>query len=417
MDPLLVELFLAGVAAVEPARCVRDHLERDDALLAGGIAFGPGRLLVVAFGKAAPAMTRGLVETSGRRVDDGVVVTHAAAEAPLPLVVAGHPLPDAGSVRGGREALRIAAAAGPADLLVVLVSGGGSSLLEVPAGALDLDDLVATNRALLRSGADIVEINAVRKHLSAVKGGRLAEAARRCRLLTLVLSDVVGDPLDVIASGPTVPDPTTYADALEVLERRRIAEEVPAAVVAHLRDGAAGRVPETPKEAHPRHVLRIVGNGAQAAEAVVAAARERGLIAEVVSTTLVGEAREVGPSAAAARVPGVDVLVWAGETTVTVRGDGRGGRNQEAALAAALAIEGTGTTFLAAGTDGIDGPTDAAGAVVDGGTVPRGSAAGLDAWDHLARNDAYPYLAATGDLLVTGPTGTNVADLWICRPG
>jgi glycerate-2-kinase len=250
-----------------------------------------------------------------------------------------------------------------------------------------------------------------------VKGGRLAAAASRARLLTLILSDVVGDPLDAIASGPTVPDPTTYGDALEVIERFHLLDRIPPAVLRHLSAGLSGEIPETPTEPHPRSAVRVIGSGSIAAEAAVAASNRRGLRAEIVTTTLEGEAREAALDAIAIRRPGVDVLVFAGETTVTVTGDGIGGRNQEAALAATMAIEGTGTTFLAAGTDGIDGPTGAAGAIVDGTTAHRGAALGLDAHAYLARNDANTYLGAVGDLIVTGPTGTNVADLWLVHHG
>ncbi|HHC09577.1 MAG TPA: DUF4147 domain-containing protein [Actinobacteria bacterium] len=413
----LLDAWRAGVAAVEPARCVLEAVEVADGTVVarGSVVARPRRVVVVAFGKAAPAMARGLAEGLDGLPSTGVVVAPEATAGPWPSIVAGHPVPDAGSVLAGRRVLELAAAAGPDDLLVCCISGGGSALVEVPAEGLELGDLVATTELLLGAGAPIDELNAVRKHLSAVKGGRLAEAARRTTLLTLVLSDVVGDPLDVIASGPTVPDPTTYRDALDVVDRHGLRDRLPGRVVAHLEAGASGLLPETPKRPHPRQTIEVVGNGPRAARAAVERLRRRGITARVVETTLAGEARDVGARVAVARLE-VAVGVYAGETTVTVRGDGRGGRNQEAALAAALALEGTDGIFLAAGTDGIDGPTDAAGALVDGGTIARGRAAGLDPYEHLARNDAYAFLAAAGDLVVTGPTGTNVADLWLARP-
>jgi glycerate-2-kinase len=414
---ILSGIFDDAVAAVDPARSVRDNVDLDGTRLScGGFdcdLAGAGRIVVLAFGKAAPAMVSGLVDVVGADRLTGIAVGVASEVCPLPFVVGGHPEPNAASVGGGRRVLQLASNAGTDDLVVCLVSGGGSALLEVPAGVLSIEDLAGTTRLLLRSGADIEAVNTVRKHLSAVKGGRLAAAASRARLLTLILSDVVGDPLDVIASGPTVPDPTTYRDALEVIERLDLRDRIAPAVLSHLSAGMNGRVPETPSEPHLRSAVRVIGSGSIAAEAAVAASVRRGLRAEIVTTSLGGEARHAALDAVGTRRPGVDVLVFAGETTVTVTGDGVGGRNQEAALAAAMAIEGTGVTFLAAGTDGIDGPTDATGAIVDGRSVPRGRGLGLDPAAFLDRNDANTYLAAVGDLLVTGPTGTNVADLWL----
>jgi glycerate 2-kinase len=417
----LCGIFNVAVAAVDPARSVRDRLDLDGTRLScGELEYdlaGGGRIVVLAFGKAAPAMVSGLADVVGANRLAGIAVGVASAVCPLPVVVGGHPEPNAASVGGGRRVLQLASNAGPDDLVVCLVSGGGSALLEVPAGNLSVDDVAATTRLLLLSGADIEAVNTVRKHLSAVKGGRLAAAASRARLLTLILSDVVGDPLDAIASGPTVPDPTTYSDALEVIERLDLRDRIPPVVLHHLSAGLSGEIPETPTEPHPRSAVRVIGSGSIAAEGAVAASNRRGLRAEIVTTTLEGEAREAALDAIAIRRPGVDVLVFAGETTVTVTGDGIGGRNQEAALAAAIAIEGTGTTFLAAGTDGIDGPTEAAGAIVEGTTTRRGAALGLDAHAYLARNDANRYLGAVGDLIITGPTGTNVADLWLVHHG
>ena len=403
---LLLAAFAAGVAGVDPEAAAAAAASRIDIAEVD-------RVLLVAAGKAAAAMTRGFV--SVRPPDDGVVVAPAQADVPLPVVVGGHPLPTEGSIDGAKRALDLASRAGPEDLVVVLISGGGSAILAAPAAGLSLADLRATNDALLASGADIAEVNTVRKHLSAIKGGRLAAAASRTRLVTLVLSDVVGDPLDIIASGPTVPDPSTFADALEVIERRRLCGRVPPSVIRHLEAGRAGELPETPKAPHPRHEIRVIGSGPIAAEAATAFLRARGVPARIVSTHHIGDARAAALAALAAPADDDEVLIFAGETTVTVTGAGRGGRNQEAALAAAIAIAGSPVTFLAAGTDGIDGPTEAAGAVVDGGTIERGNKLGLDAEASLADNDAYSFLEKTGDLVVTGPTGTNVADLWLIR--
>jgi glycerate-2-kinase len=350
-------------------------------------------------------------------ITDGVAVTTVVDSAPVPVVVAGHPEPNSGSVAGARRAIELATAAGENTTVVCLISGGSSALLALPAGRLTLDDLMATTRLLVASGADIGEMNTVRKHLSGIKGGRLAVAVQPGRLITLVVSDVPGDALDVIGSGPTVPDPTRYAEAIEVLERYRLLDQVPGRVVEHLSAGSAGLIEETPKQGHPDHEIRIVADGSTAASAAVDAARQRGLTAEVVTVTLTGEARHAAFEAVGTRRPGTDLLVFAGESSVSVTGPGRGGRNQEAALAAAMAIEEPMVTFLAGDTDGIDGATAAAGAIVDSGTIRRGRDAGRDAAVDLENNDSHRYLGATGDLLITGPTGTNVADLWLVHRG
>ncbi|MEN8113155.1 MAG: DUF4147 domain-containing protein [Actinomycetota bacterium] len=403
---LLLDAFRAGVAGVEP--------EAATAAAASGFDFtGVGRVIVIAAGKASVAMARGF--GSIMEPDDGVVVTPVSGDAPVPVVLGRHPVPDAGSVEGAGRALALASDAGPEDVVVFLISGGASALLAAPAPGLALADLQETNRALLECGADIIETNTVRKHLSAIKGGRLAAAACRARLVTLVLSDVVGDPLDAIASGPTIPDPTTYEDALDVVERRDLTSRLPGVVIDHLERGRAGERGETPKKSHPCHEIQLIGSGAIAAEAAASFVRSRGMPARVITTRHVGEAKEAALAALAVPADDDEVLVFAGETTVTVTGAGKGGRNQEAALAAAVSIEGEAVTFLAGGTDGIDGPTDAAGGIVDGGTIGRGRERGLDADSFLADNDAYRYLAATGDLIMTGPTGTNVADLWLIK--
>ncbi len=391
---VVLEVLAAGLAAVEPAAAVRRAL---------GDQAGP--VTVLALGKAAAAMVRGVAEACG--VVTGVAVAPGPAEVPagVELIVGAHPVPGRGSVAGARRLLEVAEAAGEGDTVLVLVSGGASALAEVPAPGLDLADLVRASELLLRSGAPIEEVNAVRKHLSAFKGGQLAEALAPARVVTLILSDVVGSPPAVIGSGPTVPDPTTFADALDVMERRALAAELPA-VAARLRAGAAGELAETPKALPPARV-EIVADGALAAAAAASAARERGQDGRVVSTALTGEAREVGARLATGSGPGVSI--YAGETTVTVTGDGRGGRNQELALAAALVPQPP--LVAALGTDGIDGPTPAAGGLTDAGTVARARAAGLDPAASLNRNDAYRVLEATSDLLVTGPTGTNVGDL------
>jgi hydroxypyruvate reductase len=424
-------ILAAGLAAVAPRAALARHLRREgDALLADGVAYdlrAHARVLVVGAGKASAEMAAAVEDLLGPHATAGLVITkdgHAVPTRRVAVREASHPLPDARGVAATAALRALLDGAGERDLVLVLLSGGGSALLEQPADGLTLGDLQATTEALLRAGATINELNAVRKHLSAVKGGNLARAAAPATVLVLVLSDVVGNPLDVIASGPCAPDPTTYADALAVLARYQLAEAVPPAVRAHLAAGARGERPETPKPGDPlfaqvQHV--IIGDNAQAAAACVAEAERRGLRALLLSTFVEGEAREVGRVLGALarelRVHGRPLappacLILGGETTVTVRGPGRGGRNQEVALGAAWALAGLPDVLVvSAATDGGDGPTDAAGACVDGTTLARAAGLGLDPRAHLARNDAYPFFQALGDLLVTGPTRTNVNDL------
>lgn len=424
-------IFRAALAAVEPGRAVREQLRlQGETLLAGGrpLALSPrGRLLVVGCGKAAGAMAAAVEAVLGPRLTAGVVVTKEGHGVPLERIVlreAGHPLPDERGLAAAREIEALLAGAGEEDVVICLLSGGGSALLPAPAAGIALADKVAVTELLLRSGAEIAESNAVRKHLSRLKGGGLTRLAAPARLLTLILSDVVGDPLEVIASGPTVPDPTTFADARAVLARYHLERRLPPAVRAHLAAGEKGELPETPKPGDPlfarsRHLL--VANNARAVGAAAEQARALGYRPLVLTTTLTGEARHVAAvHAALAReivasgrpLPAPACLISGGETTVTVRGNGQGGRSQEFALAAAAGIAGLpGVLVYAAGTDGSDGPTDAAGAQADGETVRRAATAGLDPARFLENNDAYPFFRALNDLIVTGPTGTNVMDL------
>jgi glycerate 2-kinase len=400
---LLVGAFRAGIAGVDPETATARAAEK--------LNFSDShRVIVIAVGKASVAMARGVAQVT--EPVEGLIIAPDSADAPFPVIVGGHPVPTEGSVAGARQALDLAESAGPDDVVVCLVSGGASALLAAPAEGLSLVDLQTMNRALLQCGANVVESNTVRKHVSDIKGGRLAAATGRSRLVTLVLSDIVGDPLDAIASGPTIPDPTTFEDALAVVDRHGLRGRIPEGIVIHLERGRAGQIPETPVVSHPRHEIEVVGSGAVAAEAASTFLRSHGVHSLIVSTHLMGEARDAAAAAVATQSETGEVLVFAGETTVTLTGSGSGGRNQEAALAAAIEIDGRPITFLAGGTDGVDGPTNAAGGVVDGGTIDRGRASGLDSVAALQRNDANTYLAATGDLIVTGPTGTNVADLW-----
>jgi glycerate-2-kinase len=371
-------------------------------------------------------MAAAVEEVAGERVAAGLAVTKDGHELPLRRValrLAAHPVPDARCEVAAREAMALVERARAEDVLLALLSGGASSLLACPAPGLELADLAEATRRLLAAGAEIEELNAVRKHLSALAGGRLARRARPRRVEVLLISDVPGDRLDVIASGPFAPDPTTYRDALAALSARGLERELPERVRAHLAAGARGEREETPKPgdsalARVRHT--VLATNRTAVEAARRAAERRGLRAEVLEGVLRGEAREAARAlvarARAARGPSPACLVAGGETSVTVRGPGRGGRSQELALAAALELdEGAPTALLAAGTDGSDGPTDAAGAYADESTLQRARRAGLDARAALDANDAYAFFAAEGGLFRTGSTRTNVMDLALLR--
>jgi glycerate 2-kinase len=431
---IILAVQRAALAAVEPGAAVHRHVRRrEDVLEVGGRKYDLAqfeRIWVVGGGKASVPMAAALHGILGPRLAGGLVVTkygHTDAgvdTGPVEVIEAGHPVPDKQGLHGTRRLADLLAGASSRDLVLVVISGGGSALLLLPASGLDLDDVQRTTDILLRAGATIVELNAVRKHLSQIKGGGMAQLAAHTTVAGLILSDVVGDPLDAIASGPLSPDPTTFDDAWQLLARYDLLEQVPAAVRRRLQAGRQGDVPETPKpgSAHFARVQTvIVASNRLAAEAAVEAARQRRLNALLLSTFVEGEAREVARVAAALLrelvhygrpVPRPACLVWGGETTVTVRGEGEGGRNQELALAAALAMEGLPDVVLVAlGTDGTDGPTDAAGAVATGQTLARARQQGLDARLHLQSNDAYPFFDALNDLIRTGPTGTNVNDL------
>ncbi len=424
----------AALDAVEPGAAVRRHVQRQGNLLTvAGRAYDLAtieRVWVVGGGKAATAMVAALYGILGERLTGGLAITKydhidpSLATGPVEVAEAGHPLPDDAGVDGARRMADLLAGTAEHDLVLAVVSGGGSALMTLPAEGLTLDDLQNTTELLLRCGATIVELNMVRKHLSAIKGGGLARLAAPAPVASLVLSDVVGDPLDVIASGPLSPDTSTFGDAWSVVERYDLVERLPLAVRARLEAGLDGRLADTPKPGDPlfEQVYNVVvGSNRQAAQAAVDAARARGLNALLLSTFVEGEAREVAHVAAALAkelhsynrpVPRPACLVWGGETIVRVRGEGKGGRNQELALAAALAMEGLpGVVLVALGTDGTDGPTDAAGAVATGGTVARARSLGLEPEIYLDHNNSYVFFDFLGDLICTGPTGTNVNDL------
>ena len=420
-----------ALLAADPYRLVRRRLTlRAGFLEAAGVRhrLGRGRVAIVAVGKAAVPMARAAEEVLGDRLAMGLAIS-TATQGPLDRVrlrTASHPVPDVRGLAAAAEVAALARDLGRDDLLLVLLSGGASALLPSPAEGVTLEDKARVTALLLRAGATIHELNAVRKHLSRIKGGGLAREAAPARVVTLVLSDVVGDDLSTIASGPTVPDPTTFSDALEVLRRRGVLDDVPGSVRARLLAGARGELPETPKPgeaAFRRVATQIVGSNRLSVEAAAREARRQGLRPLVLTTRLEGEAREAARVLVSVLRECVDsarpvapplCLLAGGETTVTVRGDGQGGRNQEIAVAAAQALDGFPVPAVVASlaTDGVDGASDAAGGIADDTTVSRAAALGLaPASAFLAASDTRNYLGPLGDLLVTGPTGTNVVDL------
>jgi len=425
-------ILSAALQAAAPGPLVRKNLKRRGAALeAGGVRFalGRGRIVLVAVGKAALEMAREAEAQLGDRLTEGLAVSTTAPVPPLARVralVSGHPIPDARGIAAAQEVEALARGLGRDDLLLVLLSGGASALLPAPADGVTLEQKARTTALLLRAGATIHELNAVRKHLSRLKGGGLARAAAPARVVALALSDVVGDDLSTIGSGPTVPDPTTFAQALGVLERCSVLGDVDASVRVRFEAGARGELAETAKPGEPlfrRVVTRIIGSGRLSVLAAASEARRRGLRPEVLTTRLEGEAREAARVLVAILRERVDraalgsravCLLAGGETTVTVRGSGQGGRNQELAVAAAQALDGfPGTAVVASlATDGIDGASDGAGGIVDDTTLARGRELGLaPPAVFLAENDTRNYLGPLGDLILTGPTGTNVADV------
>lgn len=430
-------IFAAGVAAADPIQAVSRVLAlQPDQLRAGETAMPlrPGaKIHLIAVGKAAGPMAAAAEAILERRLGEGLAISKYHHLWPLQrvrLLQAGHPLPDRNGVAATEAVRELLAGSGRDDLILCLLSGGASALLPAPAAGISLEEKLATTELLLACGAAIQEINCVRKHLSSLKGGGLARLVAPRRLLTLVLSDVVGDALDVIASGPTVPDPTSFADALAVINRYQLLDRLPAAVRRRLESGCAGRLPETPKpgdDCFAGNEVQLVGSNSQSLRAAAAKAAELGYTPWVLTSSLTGETRQVAAvHAAIAReltrhgqpVAPPACLLSGGETTVTLRGEGRGGRNQEFALAAAHGIAGfDDVVILSGGTDGTDGPTDAAGALADGSTLERARLRGLDPQRHLEENDAYPLFATLDDLLLTGPTNTNVMDLQLILVG
>ena len=428
-----VKIFQKGLQAVEPGSAIKRSCKREsDNLFIGNRKYNLSKIkniFVTGAGKATAPMAAAIEDILGENITRGIINVkygHTANLNSIRLIEAGHPVPDKNGMKGADEILNLAAGAKEHDLVLCLISGGGSALLVLPAEGITLKDKQDTIKILLSCGATIHEINTIRKHISKIKGGRLARKAYPASMVSLILSDVVGDDLDVIASGPSTPDPSTFEESMKIFNKYKITKNIPKAVVSHMRKGASGKVPETPKEGNRifknTYNLVIAGN----MEAITAARQESnkmGYKSLVLSSMIEGETRDVAKVHTAIAkeivktgnpIPPPACILSGGETTVNITGSGLGGRNQEFVLAAALDIaERKNIVVLSGGTDGGDGPTDAAGAMADTNTFKRAESMGLNPLNFLANNDSYHFFEKLGDLLITGPTNTNVMDLRI----
>ena len=428
-----VSIFHSGLKAVEPGAAVKNYCRVDgDRFFVGDWKYDlsdVNNIFVIGSGKASAPMAAAIEDFIGERIQGGIVNVkygHTAEVSHVKLIEAGHPVPDENGETGSQAILNLANDAGKDDLILCLMSGGGSALLPLAAEGLALKHKQDTIKVLLACGATIHEINAIRKHTSGIKGGRLARAAYPATLVSLILSDVVGDDLDVIASGPTVPDSSTYADCMKIFQKYNILADLPENVVKHIEAGINNQIPETPKMGDPAFEKvenLIVGSNFEAINAAKKKAESLGYKSLVLSSMIEGETKHVAHvHGAIAReilktgnpVSAPACILSGGETTVTISGSGLGGRCQEFALAAALDISGNDNiVILSGGTDGNDGPTDAAGAVVDSNTIKRAAAKDLEPFEYLANNDSYHFFKVLDDLFITGPTNTNVMDLRI----
>jgi hydroxypyruvate reductase len=432
-----VEIFQAGLKAADPKVAVHKFMKRDGQnLMVDGKTYRLDRfekIYVIGGGKAGASMAAALEEILGDRIAEGLVNVkygHVEKLQKVRINEADHPVPDEAGLKGAKQIVELLAGSGANDLVICLISGGGSALLPLPADGISLNEKQEVTKKLLACGANINEINAVRKHISKIKGGQLARMAYPATLITLMLSDVIGNHLDVIASGPTVPDHSTFVDVKEIIERYKIWNDIPDPVKLHVLKGLNGEIPETPKEGDEIFLKTqnvVIGSNIQAVLAAEKKAKILGYNSLVLSSFIEGETRDVAKVHAAIAkqilqsghpTPAPACVISGGETTVTIRGTGKGGRNQEFALAAAIDVAGLDSVvILSGGTDGTDGPTDATGAICDGQTVRRALDKGMKAIDYLSTNNAYPFFKKLDDLLITGPTNTNVMDLRIILVG
>jgi len=430
-------IFQAGLDAVDPIQAVQNSVKlQGKKLRVEDQVYDLSlfeNIYVVGAGKASAALAQALEQILGERMRGGRINVKYGHTLPLEfiqLTEAGHPVPDEAGYQGAKELSEFIQEREETDLIFCLLSGGGSALLPYPASGLSLGDKQTLTQKLLECGAAIQEINTLRKHVSGMKGGRLARLVYPATLITLILSDVIGDDLENIASGPTVPDHSTFQDCQRILEKYALLDKIPAAVVDFLKQGIAGVIEETPKEDDPAFTRTqnvIVASNIQALQAASAQAQALGYNSLLLSSMIEGETKEVAKVHAAIakeiRTSGNPIeipacVISGGETTVTIQGRGLGGRNQEFVLAAAIEITGMeDTVILSAGTDGTDGPTDAAGAVADGGTISRAEEIEMNAEHYLRENDSYSYFEPLGDLIITGPTFTNVMDLRLILVG
>lgn len=434
----LKAIFSASIAAVKPSTAVASHvrLENDRLILLSGDSRvreidlgGVRRIIVVGAGKATASMARAIEGILGGRIHAGCICVKDGYTEPLAAIEcieASHPVPDGRGMTGARRMLELLGCANERDLVISLISGGASALLPLPPAPITLDEKRATTTLLLKSGAAIDEMNTVRKHLSLVKGGNMARAVKGAPVVNLMVSDVVGDHIDVIGSGPFTPDRSTFGDALRVLERYGIADAVPTSVIQRIRAGAGGAIAENPADGDPafRNVTNLViASNIIALEAARREAKARGYNSIILSSLIEGDTRDAAfwhtriareIIATSNPVPRPACVISGGETTVAVRGDGLGGRNMEFALHAALFIDGSDACAIASiGTDGTDGPTDAAGAVIDGRTAGLAREKGIDIHEYADKNDSYHFHERMGTLIITGPTNTNVMDVRI----
>jgi len=428
------EIFKHVLGTLDPEQLVKEKVSiLDSTLVVEEREYGLNNyenIYVVGGGKACAPMAKAMEDILGDKIDDGLIVVkynHGLPLKKIETIEASHPIPDKNGVRGTSNILRLLSKTGEKDLIICLISGGGSALLVQPHKEITLQDIQTTSAELLACGAAIDEINTVRKHLSSIKGGQIAKAAYPSTLITLILSDVVGDPMDIIASGPTVPDESTFEDAYAIIQKYSLEEKMPNSACGFLKRGKMGKIEETPEagnEIFDNTQNIIVGSNRIALEAAEKRAREMGYNTIILSSLVEGESRDAAKFLAAIAkevsrtgtpIPKPACIIAGGETTVTIRGKGKGGRNQEFALSAAMEIEGCeGVVILSAGTDGTDGPTDATGAIVDFNTCKDArEKSNLNPEEFLSRNNSYNFFKKTGEHIITGPTMTNVMDIMI----